>query len=164
MEEVSGVQTQEKNKEKFQYEMTEILFELKGQFARYQGEKIDYSEAEAFAEKLEAKIQKLSAEPVTEISCPDVSVKNIQQVSVEPAEIPEILNSDILIRNIQPLSVKLEKIENSPVSIAVNKLKCNLQKDIGNIKVEEITKISVMRPKTTFKVKPVELPWAGNLK
>ena len=55
MEEATGAQTQEKNKEKFKYEMTEILFELKGQFAKYQGEKVDYIESKAFAEELSTK-------------------------------------------------------------------------------------------------------------
>lgn len=69
MEEATGAQMQEKNKEKFKYEMTEILFELKGQFAKYQGEKIDYTESKVFAEELQTKVMKLSAEPVPEISC-----------------------------------------------------------------------------------------------
>lgn len=37
MEEATGAQMQEKNKEKFKYEMTEILFELRGSICKISG-------------------------------------------------------------------------------------------------------------------------------
>lgn len=90
MEEATGAQTQEKNKEKFKYEMTEILFELKGQFAKYQGEKVDYIESKAFAEELQTKVKKLSAEPVPEISCQSFADDQKWDKPVEKARVPQL--------------------------------------------------------------------------
>ena len=90
MEEATGAQTQEKNKEKFKYEMTEILFELKGQFAKYQGKKIDYTESKVFAEELQTKVMKLSAEPVPEISCQSFADDQKWDKLVEKQECPSL--------------------------------------------------------------------------
>lgn len=79
-----------KEQRKFKYEMTEILFELKGQFAKYQGEKIDYTESKVFAEELQTKVMKLSAEPVPEISCQSFADDQKWDKPVEKARVPKL--------------------------------------------------------------------------
>lgn len=136
MEEATGAQTQEKNKEKFKYEMTEILFELKGQFAKYQGEKIDYTESKAFAEELQTKVKKLSAEPVPEISCQSFADDQKWDKPVEKARVPKLDFPSISLKKEWARAVDAANVKEVPAQGAPAKRKW--EKEIETASVEKI--------------------------
>lgn len=134
MEEAIGSQTQEKNKEKFKYEMTEILFELKGQFAKYQGEKIDYTESKAFAEELQTKVKKLSAEPVPEISCQSLSDNQKWDKPVEKASVPKLDYPSISLKKEWSKAVDAANVKEVSVPDAPAKRKWEKEIETANVK------------------------------
>ena len=136
MEEATGAQMQEKNKEKFKYEMTEILFELKGQFAKYQGEKIDYTESKVFAEELQTKVMKLSAEPVPEISCQSFADDQKWDKPVEKARVPKLDFPSISLKKEWARAVDAANVKEVPAQGAPAKRKW--EKEIETASVEKI--------------------------
>ena len=136
MEEATGAQTQEKNKEKFKYEMTEILFELKGQFAKYQGEKVDYIESKAFAEELQTKVKKLSAEPVPEISCQSFADDQKWDKPVEKARVPRLDFLSISLKKELAKAVDAANVKEVPAQGVPAKRKW--EKEIETASVEKI--------------------------
>ena len=134
MEEATGAQTQEKNKEKFKYEMTEILFELKGQFAKYQGEKIDYTESKAFAEELQTKVKKLSAEPVPEISCQSFADDQKWDKPVEKARVPKLDFPSISLKKEWAKAVDAANVKEVPAPDALVEREWKKKIETANVK------------------------------
>ena len=103
---------------------------------RDRGKKIDYTESKVFAEELQTKVMKLSAEPVPEISCQSFADDQKWDKLVEKARVPKLDFPSISLKKEWARAVDAANVKEVPAQGAPVKRKW--EKEIETASVEKI--------------------------